>query len=120
MENDTFNAWLVRNLLVWMEEAENANYQSKAIYQRVKQLTTKKASARGMYCETKSARNWAIYGMNTNSKDLYGLIRGEKSVTDRLVILKFKENGNGEVYNYKVLNEKCKSFINTFLNVHLI
>ena len=36
--NDAFNAWIVRNLLVWMEEAEKSNYKSQAIQQRVKQL----------------------------------------------------------------------------------
>ena len=107
IERDSFTAWIVRNLLVWMEEAETSNYQSKAIQQRVKQLTTKTASARGMYKEVKAARNWAIFGMNTNQKDLYGLARGDKALIDRLVILNFKDN-NGED---KTFDAKCKSFI---------
>ena len=107
IESDNFNSWIVRNLLIWMEEAETTNYKSKAILQRVKQLTTKQASARGMYKEVKSARNWAIFGMNTNQKDLYGLARGKKAVTDRLVILNFKSG----VYAEQELYEKCHRFI---------
>lgn len=107
IERDNFTAWIVRNLLIWMEEAETSNYQSKSIQQRVKQLTTKNASSRGMYKEVKSARNWAIFGMNTNQKDLYGLARGDKALIDRLVILNFKDN----VYPAEELNEKCRGFI---------
>lgn len=107
IEKDIFTAWIVRCLMVWMEEAENSNYQSKSIQQRVKQLTTKNASSRGMYKEVKSARNWAIFGMNTNQKDLYGLARGDKALIDRLVILNFKDN----VYPAEELNEKCRGFI---------
>jgi len=112
IENDTFNAWLVNNLLVWIEEAQQSNYKSKVLAQRVKQLTTKNASARGMYSETKTARNWAIYGMNTNKKDLYDLIRADDATVSRLVILNFKDNLNGEIYKRDVMDNKCKEFIN--------
>lgn len=107
IERDNFTAWIVRNLMIWMEEAETSNYQSKSIQQRVKQLTTKNASARGMYKEVKSSRNWAIFGMNTNQKDLYGLARGDKALIDRLVILNFKDN----VYSTEELDQKCRGFI---------
>ena len=113
LESDTFNAWVVRNLLLWLEEAEKGklNYRERAIQQAVKQVTTLKASARGMYNETKSARNWAIAGMNTNSKDLYGLARSDPATLQRLVIIDFKENLHGEIYNEKKLKVKCNKFI---------
>jgi len=107
IESDSFNAWIVRNLLVWIEEAQQSNYKSQNINQRVKQLTTKNASARGMYNETKAARNWAIYGMNTNKKDLYGLIRADDATISRLVILNFKDTP----YPKDEMNKKCHSFI---------
>ena len=74
-------------------------------------MTKKKESSREKDLETKKSRNWAICGMNTNNKDLYGLIRGDKALKERLVIMKFNE-GNAEKYGGK--NEfdiKCKSFI---------
>ena len=112
IERDSFTAWIVRNLLVWMEEAETSNYQSKAIQQRVKQLTTKAASSRGMYKEVKSARNWAIFGMNTNQRDLYGLSRGDPALLSRLVILDFKDNDReNDQQKRNEFDEKCKSFI---------
>ena len=111
IENDTFNAWTVNNLQINIEEAQQSNYKSKTLGQRVKQMTTKNASVRGMYNETKSARNWAICSMNTNKKDLYGLIREDIATTSRLVILNFKDNLNGEIYSKAEMNKKCHSFI---------
>lgn len=110
--SDMFNSWMTRNLFLWMEEIEDETYKTKDLQKNVKLMTTKKASSRGMYLETKSARNWAICGMNTNNKDLYGLIRGDKALKERLVIMKFNE-GNAEKYGgKKEFNIKCKSFIN--------
>lgn len=110
--SDMFNSWMTRNLFLWMEEIEDETYKTKDLQKNVKLMTTKKASSRGMYLETKSARNWAICGMNTNNKDLYGLIRGDKALKERLVIMKFNE-GNAEKYGgKKEFNLKCKSFIN--------
>ena len=110
--SDIFNSWMTRNLFLWMEEIEDETYKTKDLQKNVKLMTTKKASSRGMYLETKSARNWAICGMNTNNKDLYGLIRGDKALKERLVIMKFNE-GNAEKYGgKKEFNLKCKSFIN--------
>ena len=74
----------------------------------LKQLTTKKASARGMYKETKSARNWAIFGMNTNQEDLYGLARADDATLQRLVILDFKENA----YTREEMDKECRKYIN--------
>ena len=110
--SDMFNSWMTRNLFLWMEEIEDETYKTKDLQKNVKLMTTKNASSRGMYLETKSARNWAICGMNTNNKDLYGLIRGDKALKERLVIMKFNE-GNAEKYGgKKEFNIKCKSFIN--------
>lgn len=110
--SDMFNSWMTRNLFLWMEEIEDETYKTKDLQKNVKLMTTKKASSRGMYLETKSARNWAICGMNTNNKDLYGLIRGDKALKERLVIMKFNE-GNAEKYGgKKEFNLKCKSYIN--------
>ena len=110
--SDMFNSWMTRNLFLWMEEIEDETYKTKDLQKNVKLMTTKKASSRGMYLETKSARNWAICGMNTNNKDLYGLIRGDKALKERLVIMKFNE-GNAEKYGgKKEFDLKCKSFIN--------
>ena len=89
IESDAFNSWLTDNMLIWMEEAEQTNYKSKAIQSRVKQLTTKNLSVRGLYKQTKQATNIAIFGMNTNSKDLYGLVNGDNALLERLVILCF-------------------------------
>ena len=109
--SDMFNSWMTRNLFLWMEEIEDETYKTKDLQKNVKLMTTKKASSRGMYLETKSARNWAICGMNTNNKDLYGLIRGDKALKERLVIMKFNE-GNAEKYGgKKAFDIKCKSFI---------
>lgn len=110
--SDMFNSWMTRNLFLWMEEIEDETYKTKDLQKNVKLMTTKKASSRGMYLETKSARNWAICGMNTNNKDLYGLIRGDKALKERLVIMKFNE-GNAEKYGgKKAFDIKCKSYIN--------
>ena len=91
IENDQFNGWVSENLLVWMEEAESGkvNYLDKKIHTRIKQLTTMQTSKRKMYAENESARNWAIVGMNSNDPTLYGLIRGDNALKERLVILKF-------------------------------
>ena len=88
IENDKFNSWTARNLMIWLEEAENGktNYKNHTIEQRVKQLTTKNTNLRGMYAESLAARNWAIVGMNTNQTDLYGLVRGPHPLIPRLVI----------------------------------
>ena len=91
LEKDLFNAWVVRNLFMWIEEVQKETYQTGSLEQKVKLMTTKQASVRGMYDMTKNARNWAIIGMNTNKKDLYGLIRSnDPAVHERLVILDFK------------------------------
>ena len=107
IENDTFNAWTVRNLLLWIEEAEQSNYQTKSLQQRIKQMTTKQTSTRGLYSETKNGRNWAIVGMNTNSKDLNGAIRYDDATISRLVILDFKSNAMPR----SQLDQQCKYFI---------
>lgn len=110
--SDMFNSWMTRNLFLWMEEVEDETYKTKDLQKNVKLMTTKQASSRGMYLEVKSARNWAICGMNTNNEDLYGLIRGDKALKERLVIMKFNE-GNAEKYGGKKgFETKCKSFIN--------
>ena len=109
--SDMFNSWMTRNLFLWMEEVEDETYRTKDLQKNVKLMTTKNASSRGMYLEVKSARNWAICGMNTNNEDLYGLIRGDKALKDRLVIMKFNE-GNADKYGgKKKFDIKCKSFI---------
>ena len=107
IENDMFNAWLTENLLVWLEEAQQTNYQTKNLDQRIKQLTTKTISVRGMQKQTRSARNWAIMGMNTNSKDLYGLVRGDEALIERLVILHFKDD-----VDRKYIDTTCATFAN--------
>ena len=107
IESDQFNSWITKNLFLWMEEAQNSNYRSKNIQQRVKQLTTKKTSSRGMYKESTTARNWAIIGMNTNQEDLYGLVRGDQALIERLVILDFKDCDD----RYYI-DKKCAEFAN--------
>ena len=39
--NDSFNAWLTRNLFIWMEEVENKTYQTKDLQKHIKLMTTK-------------------------------------------------------------------------------
>jgi hypothetical protein len=43
-----------------------------------------------MYRETEEKRHWALFGMNTNKSDLYGMIRGDEALISRLVIIQFK------------------------------
>ena len=104
IEDDMFNGWISSQLLVWIEEAESGrtNFMDKKIHTRIKQLTTKATQTRRMHHELESDRNWAIFGMNTNDPTLYGLIRGDKALIDRLVILKFKKGwSDGIKFNAK-------------------
>ena len=77
--------------MIWLEEAETTNYQSKKIQQIVKQMSTENASVRGHYEKTRAAKNIAIVGMNTNSPDLYGLVNADNATLERLVIIEYKK-----------------------------
>lgn len=113
IESDRFNAWIVDSLMIWLEEAQTANYQTKNIDQRVKQLTTHKLSTRGMHKETTEAYNWSIVGMNTNSKDLYGLIRADNATLERLVIIEFKQDNDRNAIDAmakKFTSDPCFSY----------
>ena len=91
VEQDKHNAWLDGKALVWLEEAEAQNYQTKRLHQLIKQWSGEELAIRPLYGDLKVVDNRAIYGMNTNSTDLYGLINAEEAVIKRLVILQFKQ-----------------------------
>lgn len=114
VESDLFNGWLTRNLCIHFEEAQKnkPGFTQSKMEQIVKLMTTMKASARGMYSETRSARNWAIPGMNTNKETLYGLAFADDPSISRLVILDFKDNLKGEIYDKPTLYKKTHDFTN--------
>jgi hypothetical protein len=93
--------------MVNIEEAEKSTYKTNVLGTRIKQLTTMNTCARGMYSESTSSRNWAMFSMNTNSEDLYGLTRNDNALISRLVILNFKQNRMSK----KEMNDICQSFI---------
>jgi len=112
IEDDQFNSWIRNNLVVWLEEAETSNYQTKNMQQVVKRMTTKFSSFRDMYKTAQAGRNWAIFGMNTNQPDLYGLIRGDSALKQRLVILNFKDGpADNDKKALRALDKKCKNMI---------
>ena len=108
IERDQFNAWMARCLFIGIEEAEQGktNYVDKTMHQRIKQLTSANGSIRGMYKESVAAKMNLIIHMNTNVRDLYGLVRGDNALIERLVILSFKK-----VENRNELHERARYFM---------
>ena len=96
VENDKHNAWLEGKILVWLEEVESSTYQTHALDRLLKIWSGDKLSVRPLYGNTKVIDNLAIYGMNTNSNDLYGLINADTPVINRLVITEFKQTYSKE------------------------
>jgi hypothetical protein len=94
LEEDQFNNWTFEKLMLHVEEAETDNYQRHNLDSIVKRITTLNGSGRAMYQETQDKRHWAMFGMNSNKSDLYGMIRGDEALISRLVILHFKPRGD--------------------------
>ena len=85
-----FNGLLYDNLNVNFEELENENYRNQFFEIFLKQSTGRKGIVRRMYHDAESAEIKAIVSLNTNSKDLYGLINADSATISRLCILSFK------------------------------
>jgi hypothetical protein len=94
LESDQFNNWIYEKLMLHVEEAETTNYQKHNLDSIVKRITTLNGSGRGVYQETMEKRHWAIFGMNTNKSDLYGMIRGDEALISRLAVVHFKPQGS--------------------------
>lgn len=88
---DTYNAWMFKLLYINFEEVQYSNGRGFDIRDKLKQLTTKNGSVRDMYKVTETAEHKAIISINTNQKDLYGLVNSEPADLRRLVIIEFKE-----------------------------
>jgi hypothetical protein len=89
---DLFTGQFNDLLMLHVEELQNENYRNKEFETTIKQFTTREASDRRLYKGTTKGEHHAIIGLNTNQPDLYGLIRGDSALIERLVILHFKPN----------------------------
>lgn len=98
---DTYNSWLFELLYVNFEEVQYSNGRGFDIRDKLKQLTTKNASKRDMYKVTETAEHKAIISINTNQKDLYGLINSDPADLRRLVIIEFKEATREVIENWE-------------------
>ena len=85
-----YAGWMTQYLNLSFEELENGEYRNKFFETFLKQTTSGKTSCRRMFKETYQSTYKCIVSMNTNSKDLYGLIRADDATLSRLVILRFK------------------------------
>jgi hypothetical protein len=93
-----------------IEEAEQGktNYQDKTMHRIVKLLTSSgEQTVRGMYKESIAANMNLIINMNTNVPDLYGLVRGDSALIQRLVILNYKPIGDKRDW----LHERAEYFM---------
>jgi hypothetical protein len=89
LTDSNFTGWTQDLLMLHVEELEDTNYQNESFSTVIKLATTRKASGERKYKDTEGGENHAIFGLNTNSPDLCGLIRADEPVIDRLVILQF-------------------------------
>ena len=85
-----FDGWMTEYLNLGFEELESEAYRNKFFETFCKQITSKKTSKRKMYSDTTVGEYKCIVTLNTNSEDLYGLIRADDATIERLVILHFK------------------------------
>ena len=85
-----FNSMMYDYLNVGFEELQNDNYRNQFFEVFLKQTTNRQGLVRRMYRESESAEIRAIVSLNTNSNDLYGLVRADDAVISRLCILSFK------------------------------
>ena len=85
------NGWATDYLMIHVEELEGDEYLKKDFSSWIKRATTRDTSIRKMYRDAYAGTNNAIIGLNTNKKDLYGLLYGDEALLSRLVILDFDE-----------------------------
>ena len=88
---DTYNAWMFKLLYINFEEVQYSNGRGFDIRDKLKQLTTKNGSIRDMYKVAETAEHKAIISINTNQKDLYGLVNSDPADLRRLVVIEFNE-----------------------------
>ena len=88
--SSSFDGFMTKYLNLGFEELENEAYRNKFFETFIKQITSKKTSVRMMYSDTTTGEYKCIVSLNTNSEDLYGLIRADDATIQRLVILHFK------------------------------
>lgn len=91
-----FAGWMTQYLNIGFEELENDEYRNKFFETFIKQATTRKTSSRRMYQETTEGTYKCIFSVNTNSPDLFGLVRADQPTIERLVIVHFKPIQEGE------------------------
>ena len=94
-----FSGWMTQYLNLSFEELENDEYRNKFFETFLKQTTSGKTSCRRMFKETYQGTYKCIVSMNTNSRDLYGLIRSDDATLSRLVILKFKPKPTAQYWD---------------------
>ena len=112
-----FDGWMTEYLNLGFEELENEEYRNQFFETFIKQITSEHTSKRKMYHDTEAAAYKCIVSLNTNSEDLYGLIRADKPTRSRLVILEFKpkptETEWEEFKNSVGLNKKSRDYEKT-------
>ena len=112
-----FDGWMTEYLNLGFEELENEEYRNQFFETFIKQITSEHTSKRKMYHDTEAASYKCIVSLNTNSEDLYGLIRADKPTCSRLVILEFKPRPTEEQWedfkNSVGLNKKSKDYEKT-------
>ena len=112
-----FDGWMTDYLNLGFEELENEEYRNQFFETFIKQITSEHTSKRKMYHDTEAGAYKCIVSLNTNSEDLYGLIRADKPTRSRLVILEFKpkptETEWEDFKNSVGLNKKSKDYEKT-------
>jgi hypothetical protein len=95
IEKDMFNNWQRDKLFIVIEEAEKKKNEAinlQNIETFIKNATTEDGSFRAMHQETVGGKNSAIFTLNTNESDLYGLINSDDTaLLSRLVIILYKK-----------------------------
>lgn len=89
LHNDMFAV----NLLLWIEEGYSMG--SEVLFETIKRGTNRTGSVRGIQKQSRETPHAALFGMNTNHKELMGVgLTKSKADEDRLVIIEFKPISN--------------------------
>lgn len=86
-----YAGWMNQYLNLSFEELDNEEYRNKFFETFLKQsVSDSPTSCRRLYKETVQREFKSIVSMNTNSTDLYGMIRADSATIQRMVVLHFK------------------------------
>jgi hypothetical protein len=87
-----FGAFTSENLMVQVEELQKGEYHNKDFETFIKQGSgSRENTIERKFKQATKEDNTAILGFNTNQPDLYGIIRADPALIDRLVILDYKD-----------------------------